>query len=106
MLATADGRRLFGESWGTEAKRMVSVFRATHDLWAGDPAFADLLDRLRKGCPEFETWWGEHELGMTRAGEKTMVSKDHGTVRLEYATFQSNDVPDLRLAIYRFADAA
>jgi hypothetical protein len=31
----------------------VAQFRATQDLWAGDPAFVALLDALRRGCPEF-----------------------------------------------------
>jgi hypothetical protein len=44
---------LFGAAWADEAKRVVAQFRATHDLWAGDPAFLDLLDRLRRGSPEF-----------------------------------------------------
>jgi transcriptional regulator with XRE-family HTH domain len=104
MLTTGEARRLFGKTWAAEAKRLLALFRATHDLWAGDPAFADLLDRLRSGCPEFETWWARHEVGVTRAGEKSLVSKKHGTLRLQYATFQSNDMPDLRLAIYGFAD--
>jgi hypothetical protein len=43
----------FGAAWTDEAKRVVAQFRATHDLWAGDPAFLDLLDRLRRGSPEF-----------------------------------------------------
>lgn len=106
MLATEHGRRLFGQSWAYEAKRLLALFRATHDLWAGDPAFADLLARLRAGCPEFELWWGEHEVGVVTAGEKSMTSAKLGAVRLQYATFQSNDAPDLRLAIYRVADAA
>ena len=106
MLVTEDARRLFGKTWAYEAKRLLALFRATHDLWAGDPAFADLLARLRTGCPEFEMWWGEHEVGVTTAGEKSLISKKHGTVSLRYATFQSNDMPDLTLAIYRFSDTA
>ena len=47
MLTNPVTRRLFGSSWADEARRMVAQFRKTHDLWAGDPAFVDLLDRLR-----------------------------------------------------------
>lgn len=101
MLATPHGRRLFGESWAGEARRLLALFRATHDLWAGDPAFAALLGRLRVGCPEFETWWSEHEIAGVKAGEKSLISEARGRVSLQYATFQSNDEPDLRLAIYR-----
>ena len=46
MLTNPAMRRLFGATWEDEAKRIVAQFRATHDLWAGDPAFRDLLQRL------------------------------------------------------------
>ena len=58
VLTNPKTRRLFGAHWAEEAKRMVAQFRATHDLWAHDPAFTALLERLRSGCPEFAAWWG------------------------------------------------
>lgn len=48
VLTNRQTRRLFGTGWADEAKRMVAQFRATHDLWAGDPAFVELLARLRQ----------------------------------------------------------
>jgi transcriptional regulator with XRE-family HTH domain len=51
VLTNPSARLLFGTTWAEEAKRMVAQFRATHDLWAGDAAFRDLLNRLRQGCP-------------------------------------------------------
>src|SRR5258706_11061081 len=39
VLTKPASRRLFGAAWADEAKRMVALFRATHDLWAEDPAF-------------------------------------------------------------------
>ena len=48
VLTNPATRRLFGASWADEARRIVAQFRATHDLWAGDPAFHDLLARLRR----------------------------------------------------------
>src|SRR5665647_2064723 len=44
VLTNPHSRRLFGASWENEARRMVAQFRATHDLWAGDPAFLELLE--------------------------------------------------------------
>lgn len=37
MLTKPASRRLFGTSWADEARRMVAMFRTTHDLWADDP---------------------------------------------------------------------
>src|ERR1700680_5198598 len=52
VLLNPGTRRLFGSSWAEEAKRVLAQFRATHDLWAGDPAFIELLTRLRNGSPD------------------------------------------------------
>lgn len=101
MLTDPGARSLFGAGWTEEARRMVAQFRATHDLWAGDPAFAELLARLRRGSPEFASWWEAHDVrrGGT-AGQKLLYHPERGPRRFEYATFQSNDDPALKLAIY------
>ena len=103
MLTNAATRRLFGASWADEAKRMVAQFRATHDLWAGDPAFRDLLARLRAGCPEFAAWWEAHDIRGSVAGRKALSHPKKGRLRFEYTTFQANDDPALRLVIYTSA---
>ena len=106
MLTVPDARRLFGPGWADEAKRMVAQFRMTHDLWAGDPSFLDLLRRLRHGSPEFSTWWEAHDVRGSTAGEKRLHHPVHGMRRFEYATFQANDDPALKLAIYTPASGA
>ena len=79
---------------------MVAQFRATHDLWAGDPAFRDLLGRLRAGCPEFDGWWETHDVSAVAAGQKLISHPRKGRLKLEYASFQANDDPALKLVIY------
>ena len=83
-----------------EARRIVAQFRATHDLWAGDPAFRDLLARLREGCPEFAGWWEAHDVSGVAAGRKSLIHPKRGRLKLEYASFQANDDPALKLVIY------
>jgi transcriptional regulator with XRE-family HTH domain len=99
-VCTPDARRLFGAQWKELARRMVAQFRATHDLWADDPAFVDLLARLRGGSREFREWWATHDIKGPAAGEKLLEHPKKGRVRLRYATFQANDDPALKLAIY------
>jgi MmyB-like transcription regulator ligand binding domain len=82
---------------------MVAQFRATHDLWAGDPAFVDLLERLRQGCPEFVGWWEAHDIRDVSAGQKSLRHPKKGALRFEYTTFQANDDPALKLVIYTAA---
>jgi transcriptional regulator with XRE-family HTH domain len=100
MLTNPATRRLFGRGWTDEARRMVAQFRATHDLWADDPAFVDLLERLRRGCAEFAGWWKAHDIKPVAAGRKLMKHPKRGVLRFEHASFQANDDPALKLIIY------
>jgi len=100
MLTNPHTKRLFGDGWTDEARRMVAQFRATHDLWAGDPAFRELIDRLRSGSAEFAGWWDAHDIRAATAGRKLISHPRKGALRFEYATFQSNDDPALKLVIY------
>ncbi len=100
VLTNPKTRALFGADWEREARRMVAQFRATHDLWAQDPAFTDLLERLRAGCPEFAGWWDTHDLRETSAGQKRLTHPRKGALRLQYTSFQANDDPSLKLVIY------
>ena len=100
VLTDPDARRLFGAAWIDEAKRIVAQFRTTHDHWAGDPAFVDLLARLRQGSPEFRGWWDAHDIRSGGAGRKLLHHPEKGLLSFDYATFQANEDPALRLAIY------
>ncbi len=100
ILLNPGTRRLFGSSWAEEAKRVVAQFRATHDLWAGDPAFVELLARLRNGSPEFAEWWEAHDIRGGAGGVKRLRHPKKGMLRFAHASFQANDDPDLKLIIY------
>jgi transcriptional regulator with XRE-family HTH domain len=100
MLTNPATRRLFANGWADEARRMVAQFRKTHDLWAGDPAFVELLDRLRAGSAEFAGWWKAHDIRDGSAGIKQMMHPKKGPLRFQHASFQCNDDPALKLVIY------
>jgi transcriptional regulator with XRE-family HTH domain len=100
MFTNPGTRKLFGASWADEARRMVAQFRATHDIWAGDPAFVSLLERLRQGSAEFAAWWGAHDVRGTMSGRKVLNHAKRGQLHLEYTSFQANDDPALKLTIY------
>ncbi|MGH8782590.1 helix-turn-helix transcriptional regulator [Paraburkholderia sp.] len=100
MFVEPDARRLFGSTWSDEARRMIALFRATHDLHADDPAFVELVDRLRTQSPEFAKWWNAHDVRDGAAGRKVLVHPERGEQRYEYTTFQANDDSALKLAIY------
>ena len=100
MLTQKAARKLFGASWTDEAKRMVAQFRVAYDVWAGDAAFTELVEKLRQGSPEFVAWWGAHEVRGTSSGRKTLNHPDKGALQFEYSSFQANDDPALKLVIY------
>lgn len=100
MMLNPATRRLFGAGWAQEARRMVAQFRSSFDLYATDPAFLDLVARLKAGSPEFARWWRAHEVRPSAAGQKSLSHPRKGAVILAYATFQSNDDPALKLTIY------
>jgi len=104
MLLDPDARRLFGATWADEAKRVVAQFRATHDLWAGDPAFVELVSRLEQGSPEFARWWEAHDIRGVAAGRKSLSHPRKGVRTFEHTSFQANDDPALKLVIYTPAD--
>ena len=101
VLTKRAARKMFGERWAEEAQRLLALFRPAHDIWADDPAFADLVARLRRECPEFEVWWERRDVRAPSAGRKILARPHEVAMQFEYASFQSNDNPDLRLAIYR-----
>jgi PAS domain-containing protein len=100
MLTDPAVRKLFGASWSDEARRMVAQFRATYDDWAGDAAFAQLLEQLRQGSPEFVAWWEAHEVRGTASGRKMLNHPEQGLLQFDYSSFQANDDPALKLVIY------
>ncbi|MEX3965393.1 helix-turn-helix transcriptional regulator [Paraburkholderia sp. EG286B] len=105
MFIEPEARRLFGAGWSDEARRMVALFRTSHDLHAGDPAFVELVERLRSGSEEFARWWSAHDVRSGASGQKVFAHAKRGMQRYEYATFQANDDPALKLAIYTPVDA-
>lgn len=100
MFIEPNSRRLFGGNWTSEARRMIALFRATHDLYADDPAFVELVERLRAHSAEFAKWWNAHDIRGGASGQKVLIHPERGAQRYDYATFQVNDDPALKLAIY------
>lgn len=100
MLTDTAAKQLFGQTWADEARRVVSLFRAAYDLWLGEAAFTALLDQTRAGCPELDGWWAEHGISAPLSGTKHLCHPTLGVVCYEFASFQANDDPALKLALY------
>lgn len=105
LLLDPEARRRLGSGWAAQAQFVVAQFRAAHDLWAPDPAFTELSARLSRDCPEFDGWWRRHPVSRrSGAGRKVVHHPTRGELRFEYATFQANEDPALRLTVYTPVD--
>jgi transcriptional regulator with XRE-family HTH domain len=99
VLTLPASRRLFGAEWAREARRLVGLFRTTYDVWAEDPAFVELIVRLRRHCPEFTRWWNAHDVRAPSAGQKVLQHPTLGTLHFEHASFQASEDPRLRVVV-------
>ena len=100
MLTAPEIKTLFGDAWEAEGKRMLARFRTTYDLWAGDPVFVELRERLCERCSQFESWWNTHELGSITGVQKLLNHPINGLLSFSTASFQANDDPSLKLVVY------
>lgn len=100
ILINPAAKALFGETWNLEARRVVSLFRRDYSAWAGDPSFERLVDKCKAGCREFEGWWLSHDIGAPVSGTKSLHVPNIGRCTYAYSSFQSNDDPALKLALY------
>lgn len=100
VFTDPEARALFADGWQQEARRILARFRTTHDLWADAPSFISLVERLRSSSPEFSDWWVAHDIDAVVSGEKVLHHPVRGARRFAYASFQANDDPALKLAIY------
>ncbi len=100
MLTNPAARDLFGDSWAEEAQRMIALFRTTYDQHCGDPLFNEIVSALDGASGEFRDWWSYYRVATPSSGKKTLQSGDRDGVPFVYATFQANDDPALKLALY------
>lgn len=100
VFADPRARALFGPGWADAARAMLAQFRATHDLWAGSAAFAELVDRLHRANASFAAWWQDHDIRAPSSGRKTLHHPVRGVLRFDHASFQANDDAGLKLVLY------
>ena len=53
-----------------------------------------------KGSPEFDEWWGLHEVVSSGVGRKLVDHPQAGRLRFEHAAFRLEDNLDRRLILY------
>jgi transcriptional regulator with XRE-family HTH domain len=92
--------RSMSSDWEHGARLMLSEFRATAARYPGDPAFAELIARLKAASPEFCAWWPEHDVHGRPAGRVELHHPQAGLLVLERMTLHVHDHPDLKVQVY------
>lgn len=100
MLTSSAARELFGDTWVQEAQRMIAMFRTTFDQRRGDPLFEKMVSALEEASAEFRDWWSSYRVATPSLGRKTLQPGGRDRMPFIYATFQTNDDPALKLALY------
>jgi transcriptional regulator with XRE-family HTH domain len=100
MLTSSAARGLFGSSWAEEAQRMIALFRSTYDQRRGDSMFEEMVSTLVAASVEFQEWWPSYRVATPSSGRKTLRLAGENGTPFVYATFQANDDPALKLALY------
>ncbi|WP_313540270.1 helix-turn-helix transcriptional regulator [Sphingomonas sp.] len=100
MMASSAARALFGEGWMKEAQRIIAMFRATYDQYWGDPLFEEIVSALQAASAEFRDWWSSYRVATPSSGMKMLRPAGGEETPFVYATFQVNDDPALKLALY------
>jgi transcriptional regulator with XRE-family HTH domain len=70
LYFTDPNRRRWWTDWEEYAPRLVSQFRTSMARHVSDPAYQQLLDRIRHASPLFERLWQQHEVGVYGSAPK------------------------------------
>ena len=85
--------------WPSEARHLLSQFRADTASIRSDPVVVALVDRLLAESPEFAAWWPHHDV----SGFHTRLRRYHhraaGELCFEYQQFTPAEWPRYRLVV-------
>lgn len=99
MFAEPAARALNVE-WESEARRVLSQFRAETTPFRDDPAVAALIDRLLTESPEFADWWPRHDVAAFEEHERTFRHPEAGILRFRTEQLTPTGHPDLRVVVH------
>lgn len=90
------------EDWAGLARRLLSEFRASYALSAGDPRFLRIADELSARSPLFAEWWTEQVVDLTAPmSQATFRHPVVGSIAVHNATLQPTWSPEI--AVHMFA---
>jgi len=98
VFALPETRELIVD-WPTEARRVLSHFRADITPWRDEPAVVDLVARLRSASPEFDEWWDLHDVAAFETRLRRFNHPTEGRLTYEYQLLIPAGRTDLRFVV-------
>jgi transcriptional regulator with XRE-family HTH domain len=86
--------------WQQQAQGLLADFRLSWARHVGDPAFADLISRVRAASAHFARWWDEHDVRPRPSSRREYDHPHLGRLVLELNVFRVHLAPDLRLVVF------
>ncbi|MFD1888540.1 helix-turn-helix transcriptional regulator [Paenibacillus wenxiniae] len=88
------------EDWESHAKLRVSQLRMRLGQCPNDPNGLRLVEQLIEQSYEFKNWWLQGNVSGTPEGSKRIFHPLVGEIRLDYLSFQCEDVPQASITIH------
>jgi transcriptional regulator with XRE-family HTH domain len=99
LFANEEVRALNAE-WESEARRILSQFRAEVVSMPDAEAVAALVVRLQDASPEFCDWWPRHDVAGFETHRRTFVHPEAGLLRFETEQLIPVGAPDVRVIVH------
>jgi transcriptional regulator with XRE-family HTH domain len=98
-MFTAPAREVFVD-WEREASAQLARFRGAAARHPGDPAFADLIERLHASSPEVRAWWPRQDVAPLGSGRKRLRHPELGEIELRHVVLQVADEPEHKVVTF------
>lgn len=95
----SDVTRHVMRDWEQHGRRLVAEFRAEYHHALQDRWLAQLLDDLCAVSPEFQHWWGEHQVGYKEDVVKVFQHPNLGEVSFTQYTLRVAGSSDMRVVV-------
>jgi transcriptional regulator with XRE-family HTH domain len=99
MFVEPSIRSLLGD-WETEARRVLSQFRADTTPYRQDPDLVELVERVTGASAEFAAWWPRHDVAGFEERVRTFHHEHAGTLTFHHEQLVPAGEPDLRVVVH------
>jgi transcriptional regulator with XRE-family HTH domain len=86
--------------WDTDSRRFLAEFRAEAGSRVGEPAYTQLIERLRRGSAHFRAEWQASSVERFASRERRFFHPAVGELLLEHHQLAPVDAPEIQIVAY------